>query len=110
MAKIMYTPAALRDLEQIGDYIAEDLQNPTAALDTVNKIQDGIDKLAEFPQMGAPLSARYEDVGDYRYLVCGNYLAFYREEAENVYIDRVMYGKRDYISILFGGILEHDNK
>lgn len=109
VVEIQYSPAALRDLEQIGDYIAVELNNPSAALHTLDKIQDGIDKLVEFPKMGAPLSARYEDVGDYRYLVSGNYLTFYREDAENVYIDRVLYGKRDYVNLLFSGVLEEES-
>lgn len=110
MAKISYSPAALRDLEHIGDYIAAELKNPSAALHTVEKLQDGIDKLADFPQMGTLLSARYADVSDYRFIVSGNYLAFYRENAEMVHIDRIIYGKRDYINILFGKLPEDDSE
>ncbi|MDR1101132.1 MAG: type II toxin-antitoxin system RelE/ParE family toxin [Clostridiales bacterium] len=104
MAKIRYSPEALRDLEKICDYISEQLKNPTAALNTVNAIQDKIDKLADFPLLGKPSSAIYYDVDmdDYRFLVCLNYLAFYRVEGDNVHIDRIMYGRRDYITILFG--------
>ena len=108
MARIKYSAAALLDLERIGDYIAEELKSPAAALNTVNSIQDAIDKLADFPRSGSPLSARYEDVGDYRFLVCGNYLAFYRERAEEVHIDRILYGKRDCVRILFGKLTEYD--
>ena len=79
MTKISYSMVAIRDLEQIGNYIAEQLQNPQAALNTVNKIQDAIDKLADFPFIGAQLSSIYEIDIDYRFLVCGNYLAFYSE-------------------------------
>jgi addiction module RelE/StbE family toxin len=104
MAKIRYSKAALLDLEQIGDYISEKLRSSAAALNTVDKIQDAIGKLAGFPQMGAPLSARYADVGDYRYLICGNYLAFYREQTDDVRIDRILYGKRDYLKILFDNL------
>ena len=57
MSKIHYSPFAVSDLEQIGDYIAEQLKSPQAALNTVVKIQDKIDRLAEFPLMGSPLSA-----------------------------------------------------
>ncbi|MDR1000058.1 MAG: type II toxin-antitoxin system RelE/ParE family toxin [Clostridiales bacterium] len=104
MAKIIYSPEALHDLENIGDYISKQLKNPTAALNTVNAIQDRIDKLKDFPLLGTPLSAIYDDidVGDYRFLVCLKYLAFYRAVENGVYIDRVMYGRRDYITILFG--------
>ena len=106
MAKIKYSPAAIRDLEQIGDYITMDLKNPISALNTVNHIQDAVDKLADAPHIGSPLSARYENVGDYRYLVCKGYLVFYREQADVVYIDRILYGRRDYLNILFGKLPE----
>lgn len=110
MAKVKYSHAALRDLEQIGDYIADNLKNLSAAQNTLDMIQGKIAKLADFPKIGVHLSAYYEDVGGYRYLVCGNYLAFYREVMENVHIDRILYGKRDYISILFGTLQEDDSE
>ena len=104
VARIQYSPRALRDLEEIGDYISAKLHNPIAAFNTVNTIQAKIDKLAVFPQLGALLSSIHDDidVGDYRFLVCLNYLAFYRVEGDAVHIDRIMYGRRDYIKILFG--------
>ena len=106
MAKVLYSPQALRDLEQIGDYIAKQLKNPIAAFNTVGTIQDKIDKLAMFPQLGALLSSVHDDVdvGDYRFLVCANYMAFYRVDGQHVHVDRIVYGRRDYITVLFGGL------
>jgi len=89
------------DLEQIGDYIENTLMNPISALNTVNSIQDSIDNLSTFPFLGAQLSSIVDVDTDYRFLVCGKYLAFYRVVGNTVCIDRVLYGKRDYISILF---------
>lgn len=60
--------------------------------------------LADFPLIGTPLSSIYETSEDSRFLVCGNYLAFYRVIENTVLIDRILYGKRDYISILFGNL------
>jgi plasmid stabilization system protein ParE len=104
VAKIIYSPAALLDLEKIGDHISKQLKNPIAALNTVNAILDRIDKLAGCPLMGTLLSTLYDDVDadDYRFLVCLNYLVFYRAEGDNVNIDRVMYSRRDFIAILLG--------
>lgn len=39
---------------------------------------------------------------DCRFLVSGNYLVFYRAYGKDVYIDRVLYGRREYMRILFG--------
>ena len=109
MFNVCYSEAAKRDLEQIGDYIADDLKNPQAALNTVSRIQDAIDRLSEFPFIGAPLSAVAGVDTDYRLLVCGNYLAFYRPQEKEVLIDRILYGRRDYLTILFGN-LPKDNE
>jgi len=101
VAKIDYSPSAGQDLEQIGDYIKQELCSPAAALNTVNKIQDSIDNLSTFPLSGAHLSSIVDVDTDYRFIVCGNYLAFYRTDKISVYIDRIIYGKRDYMTILF---------
>jgi len=101
VAKIRYSAEAIQDLEQIGDYIAETLKSPLIALNTVNKLQDAIDKLADFPFIGSPLSSVVKMNSDYRYLVRENYLVFYRIKTDVVFIDRVLYGRRDYLKILF---------
>jgi addiction module RelE/StbE family toxin len=107
VARIEYSPKAQDDLEHIGDYIAETLKNPSAALNTVTKIQESVDKRAEFPLMGAPLSSIADVDSDYRFLVCGNYLAFYHAETDIARVDRILYGKRDYLSILFGDLTKN---
>ena len=109
MAKISYSNSAIQDLEQIGDYIANTLKSPMAALNTVNRIQDAIDKLEKSPLIGSRLTSFEGTVPDYRYLISGNYLSFYRVQGDMVYIDRVLYGRRDYMKILFGDTTE-DNE
>ena len=88
-------------------YIANTLKNPMAVLNTVGKIQDSVDKLADFPFIGTPLSSKVGIETDYRFLVCGNYIVFHRTEADSVFIDRVIYGRRDYVKILFDEVLEN---
>ena len=110
MTKISYSVAAIKDLEQIGDYIAEQLKNPQAALNTVDKIQDAINKLANFPLIGTPLSSIYEVDTDYRFLVCGNYLAFYHPQENEVLIDRILYGRQSYLVILFGEMIQDETE
>lgn len=99
--KIHYTAAARRDMDEIWEYIAQELQNPSAAENVVNGIMDAIDQLERFAGMGAPLSSIVSTEQDYRFLVSGSYLAFYRVQGQDVYIDRVLYGRRDYLRVLF---------
>jgi len=75
MGRVRYSGAAKSDLEQIGDYIMLELNSPKAALDTVRKIQNSIDRLGTFPQIGSPLSSIVNSITDYcckRYGYCSS--------------------------------------
>lgn len=102
MVEIKFSPEAIADLQQTKAYITEELCNEQAAVSTVAKITKRIRMLADFPESGAPLSSVIDIETDYRYLVCGNYTAFYRFENNTVFIVRVLYGRRNFIQILFG--------
>ena len=92
---------AQNDLADIKAYIAEDLENPQAAIATVSKITKAIRILRDHALIGTPLSSVADVDGDYRFLVSGNYMVFYRANGNDIYIDRVLYGRRDYLRILF---------
>jgi addiction module RelE/StbE family toxin len=100
--KLHYSGDALQDLDEIWDYITTELCNPSAAEKVVHQIMDKAQQLAEFPKTGALLSTIVGMINEYRFLVSGNYLIFYRVEGNDVYIDRVLYERRDYLRILFG--------
>ena len=55
-----------------------------------------------FPEIGAPLSSIISLEVPYRFLVCGNYTAFYKVDGDEVHIIRVLYGRRNFMQILFG--------
>ena len=99
--KLRYAPETLRDLDDIWNYIVEDLCSPDAAMKTVNGIMGAIDRLQDFAEMGTPLSSIIETESDYRFLASGSYMVFYRAEGKDIYIDRILYGRRDYMRILF---------
>ena len=108
MIKLVYSIAARGDLEEIGDYIMGQLHNPTAALRVIRQIYQDAERVRTFPEMGAPLN-REGDGFPYRYLVSGNYLVFYHVEKEQVHVDRVLYGRRDYAGLLVDGELLPEN-
>ena len=101
MNKIVYSPKAQNDLDEIWAYISEKLLNPSAAEATVNGILDTIDMLQAQAEIGKPLYFSSDLFSGYRFLVYKNYLAFYRTSADTIYIDRIIYGKRDYMRLLF---------
>ena len=101
MNQIVYSPKAQADLDEIWEYISEKLMNPTAAENTVNGLIDAVDMLKNHSEIGTPLCFSSGLYSGYRYLVYKNYLAFYRVIDETVYVDRVVYGRRDYMRLLF---------
>ena len=106
--KIHYSSKSRRDLDDIWDYIVSELQNRSAAERVIDRIMDAVDPLKNFAEMGTPLSS-IADIGtDYRFLVSGNYMVFYRVQGNDVYIDRVLYGRSDYMSVLFKDLLREE--
>lgn len=93
---------AQNDLAEIKAYITEELENPDAALATISRITKKIRILKNQAYVGTSLSSVADTESDYRFLVSGNYLVFYRAYGKDVYIDRVLYSRRDYMRILFG--------
>jgi plasmid stabilization system protein ParE len=99
--KLLISPEARNDLEEIKSYISGELENPVAALNVVSSITKALKKLKDMPEICPRLSSKIPFETNYRFLVCGNYLAFYRYENKTIYVDRILYGKRDYLKILF---------
>jgi len=101
MNKLYISPEARKDLEEIKAYIKDELENPIAANNVISRITRTLRNLKDTPGIGTPLSSKISINTEYRFVVCKNYLAFYRYEDKTVYVDRVLYGRRDYVKILF---------
>ena len=69
---------AQNDLAEIKDYITKELENPNTALAIVKKITKNMRILEDFAYAGASLSSIADIDSDYRFLVSGNYIVFYR--------------------------------
>ena len=110
MFKLHYSPEARNDLAEIKEYISGELANPVAASRMIACIAKRVRKLEQFPEIGTPLSSIVEIDTNFRFLVCKNYLVFYRVEGNAVFINRVLYGGRDYVAILFGNLPQDDIK
>ena len=102
MTEIQFSPQAISDLQEVKACIIEELYNEQAAINTIAMIMKIIRMLVDFPESGASLSSIIGFETDYCFLVCGNYTTFYRVEDTTVYIVRVLYGRRNFMQILFG--------
>ena len=101
MAKLLISPEAKQDLLEIKEYISNELDSPIAAKNVTDKIIKQISTLSDFPKIGTMLSSIIDMETGYRFLVCGSYTAFYRYIDNTVFVDRILYGKRDFMRILF---------
>ena len=109
MTTVRLSPAAKEDIKRIRTYICEELGNKTSAKNVIDRMIDSMRQLEQFHMMGAALSSVIEPETDYRFLVSGSYLIFYRIEKNCVYVDRILYGKRDYLKILFKDTADLDS-
>ena len=93
--KLRFRPDALRDLEEIQDYIAED--NPAAAARFIGFLRKTCAFLADNPHAGR---ARPELRPDLRSFPARRYVVFYRLLGDTLEIVNVVHGSRD-IDALF---------
>lgn len=85
---------AQKDLTEILEYIQAD--NPSAALDILDQIDQAVTNLELFPLMGqVPKDSRLQLL-NYRTLIVGSYLIFYVVMGSTIEIRRIMHGKRKY--------------
>lgn len=98
--RLCYSPQAQLDLDEIYDYFADELNNPEKGQSVVADILSAAEKIPgramRFPPVG-PLPFT-DDV--HRFMAVGNYLIFFREVCDVVYIDRILYKRRDFASLL----------
>jgi toxin ParE1/3/4 len=90
------------DLGEIIRYIASQLSVPISALRMMELLEEAMEGLSDMPQ-------RYPSVADerlahmgYRKLPVKNYIVFFSIDEKNKVVDveRILYGRRDWLSIL----------
>lgn len=92
--RVEYLPIAQEDLIGIVEYIQVD--DPLAGRTFLDKVDQTIAKLENFPYMGSiPKDIRLMHL-NYRILIIGNFLVFYVVLDETIEIRRILHGKRRY--------------
>ncbi len=87
--KFDLSPAAERDIEDIGDYIAQD--NRFAALRVVQQLRDKFEALTAMPFMGIERPDLDKGI---RMVPSGNCIILYRV-SNGIRVERVLHGARD---------------
>ena len=102
--QISYAPKAREDLLKIKSFIEEETGDIELAKKTISDIVTTNDSLRAFPEMGQRLLINMGSKIEYRYLLCHNYLSFYRYLDRTSYIDRILNSRRDYLKILLNEV------
>jgi len=92
---------ARQDIRGIQKYIGEEKESPLTALKVIEKILNKIESLSKLPNSGTLLSPKVKFPTNYRYKRETGYLIFYRYENNQIFVDRIIHEKRDYITVLF---------
>ncbi len=92
MAKVNWTLEAVGDLEQIQAFIARDSEYQAALF--TKRIYAAVAQLAEFPESGRVIPE--VGAGRYRELIEGPYRIMYSLWGEDVMIDAVIHGAREF--------------
>ncbi len=96
--KIKIYPAAEQDLAEIVAYL--NTLSPDAALRYYDMLVEEIASLSTMPERCPHPRDLALTAKGYRYLIVKDYLVFYMVVGDTVQIRRILYGRRDYRSIL----------
>lgn len=92
-----FTEKAEEDLNNILQYISNDLCNPTAASVLAQKIFESIDNVRVFPESGLNVENEFLTDKTLKRVLVENYFIYYKTDdiEKLIYIVRLVYSKRD---------------
>ena len=94
MSSVSLTPETLREFRQIVEYLRE--RNPPAARQVAEALLAGLDRLAQFPALGAIVATR--DGIPIRQFVVSGYLIRYRPKpGGGVLVLRIRHGRQERV-------------
>lgn len=108
--QINITRNAEHDLKNAALYIAETLGSSVAAVRLLDKANEVLSSLADFPKRNGLVRDAFLAENGVRMQMINNYLAFYviREETQSVTVLRVLNSRRDWVSLLHKNISSGD--
>jgi plasmid stabilization system protein ParE len=92
MMKVNYSPESIEDLQRAVAFVEQ--KNPYAARRIAIDLQEGMDRLKQFPEIGLPVlkATEPEKIRD---LYIGNYTVRYLLAEEVIYVLRVWHNKEN---------------
>jgi addiction module RelE/StbE family toxin len=95
--------SAQRDVLDIARYIYAELSAPKAALEMVDKLDDGMRSLETNPNRHALVRDDRLAAKGYRALPVQDYLVFYKVNEQKMLVDivRILYNRRDWVNLIY---------
>ncbi len=90
--KVRYSPEAVDDLNRVVEFV--EAKNPFAARRIAIDLQEGIDRLKQFPRIGLPV-LKAPDPDRIRDLYVGSHTVRYLVADEVIYILRIWHNKEN---------------
>ncbi len=90
--KVKYSPESIGDLQRVVEFVEN--KNPYAARRIAIDLQEGVEKLKQFPLIGLPV-LKATDPEQIRDLYVGDYTVRYFITNEVIYILRIWHGKEN---------------
>lgn len=101
MLELRYRRRTLLDLESIAIYLGEALGLPNVARQTVADIQQTLERLCEFPDLGKPHSDNSLEGQGYKTYIVGNYRIAYTHNASELVVWRIFHVRQDIDEFAF---------
>ena len=95
MTPVIFSEKAENDLEQIGDFIAQD--SPARALSFIRGLRESCRKRGQFPESCRRCPELEQNV---RIMPHSNYVVLYQIADDHVFVARILHGARDIMAIL----------
>lgn len=96
---VKYSRKAISDLERIREEVFQACQDKDTTDRYLTELVIKINEKKMFPESGSPLIFMGIFTG-YRFVIYKAYIAFYSIENNMVLVDRILFGKSDYLNIL----------
>ncbi len=95
MREIKWRPRANLDRQSIAIFIGIERGNPPAALRVMQEIDKALELARSFPESGRAIAIEGPTHKDYRRVLVGNYMVFYRFDESAVTVYRVLHQRHD---------------
>ena len=94
--EVKYSKGAIRDLDKVWSEILEVSKSYDITTKYIDGLINKVSAKADHPKSGSPVY--YEDsFTGYYFVVFKSYMVFYRLKDNVILVDRVLYGKSDYM-------------